>query len=310
MITKTEGAISAPAVLDADVLAALVGARVWLTGARGFIGGATALALRAAGVSVEAFTGDIRDGLALRRALAAARPTMVLNLAAVVDARRDLSLETMMEAVNHRGAVAVAEAAAAEVPDCVFVQVGSCEEYGPIPAPFAEDDEPAQPASPYGRAKLAATRALLDRRPLQHLRVARPFLTYGPGPRVSGVLPAAVRAALAKQPFAMTSGAQTREWNHIDDTVRGLLRVATQPGLDGQICNVACGEERRVQDVVELVFEVVGAPQDLIQVGSLPERQGEVPRFFADIRRCRELLGHRPRVPLEAGIRATALLHR
>jgi len=40
-------------------------------------------------------------------------------------------------------------------------------------------------------------------------------------------------------------------------------------------------------------------------VGTLDERKGEVPRFFADVFQCRELLGHHPRIDLVEGIERT-----
>lgn len=294
--------------LDAEVVDALRGRRLWVTGARGFLGGAAFRALRREGLSALSFDGDIRDAAAVRDAVVAAQPDVVIHFAAKVDASRDPSLIPLMDATNRDGALHVHSACAALGHSVRLVHVGTCEEYGPIPAPFAEAVAPITPASPYGRSKLAATVELLRRASSggPEVVIARPFLTYGPGQKPKQLLPAAVLAALRREPFPMTRGEQSREWNHVDDTVRGLLRACVRPGLSGTIVNVACGEERRVVDMARLVFAVLGAPAELLQVGAVPERPAEVPRFFAETSRCTDVLGHRPRVPLEDGIRATA----
>ena len=103
----------------------------------------------------------------------------------------------------------------------------------------------------------------------------------------------------------MTSGEQTREFNFVSDTVDGLIRAATTPAVEGSIVNIGSGDERRVVDVARLIFEVAGADTSLIQAGALPERTGEVPRFFADVTRCQQLLGHFPVVGLQEGLRRT-----
>ena len=103
----------------------------------------------------------------------------------------------------------------------------------------------------------------------------------------------------------MTQGRQTRELNYVDDTVQGLLLSAVTPAVLGSIINVGGGEELSVRSIAERIFRVVGADQDLLRFGVLPERAGEVSRFFCDATRCRTILGHRPEVSLDEGLSRT-----
>lgn len=265
-----------------------------MAGARGFIGRRLCALAVEAGAIVIAPDLDVRDAAAVERAIDA--PDVVLNLAAPVNVARDEALWPQMEAVIVHGTRNLRAAAGA----ARFVQVGTCEEYGTIEAPFAEDDVPSEPVSPYSRAKLQATGETVAAGGI----VARPFLTYGPGQRPRQLVPAAIDAALARRPFPMTTGLQTRELNYVDDTALGLLRCAVAPDLTG-IVNVAGGDERRVIDIVQRIFELAGAPAELIQAGARPTRPGEVERFFADTRRCRDVLGHRPSMSLDEGLRRT-----
>ncbi len=285
----------------------LAGEGVWVSGGLGFIGARLVDLLARHGARVVVFDGDVRDAPAVAASIADAAPGVLYNLAAPVDVSRDPSLADLMDAVIVGGARAVLGAARALPAAPLLVQVGTCEEYGTIPAPFAETDEPSAPVSPYAAAKLRATRETLAAHDPASVRVvvARPFLTYGPGLTRPMLVPAAIQAALGGIPFPMTAGLQTREFNYVDDTALGLARVAGVAALEGGVVNIAGGDEHRVVDVARLIFELAGAPDGLLEPGALPTRPGEVPRFFADVTRCRDVLGHNPTVSLREGLRRT-----
>ena len=185
-----------------------------------------------------------------------------------------------------------------------LVQVGTCEEYGDGPTPFRED-QAACPVSPYSLAKLTATQQALMLHRSQGLRVsvARPFLTYGPGQEGPRLVPSAIRAALAGQPFHTTAGTQTRELNHVSDIARGL-RLCADQRLDGRIVNLGGGEELPVRELVDRIWSICQADPGLV-VRDLPQREGESERFYGDHGLARELLDFAPRVPLDEGLRAT-----
>lgn len=292
-----------------SALLPLAGRRLWLSGARGFIGSRLTAIARGAGADVHGFPGDLRDEHAVRADVVAFQPDLLIHLAAPVNVARDPALFELMQAVIVVGSRHVRAAARAlrtgRRPQ--LVQVGTCEEYGTIEAPFAESDSPSAPVSPYAAAKLDATREALAEADAEGplLVVARPFLTYGPGQRPRQLIPAVIDAALRGRPFPMTAGLQTREVNFVDDTARGLLRAATTPEAHGRIVNIGGGEELRVVDLARRIMVLAGADPGLLQPGALPTRLGEVTRFCSDANLCRSLLGHTPLTPLDEGLRRT-----
>jgi len=287
----------------------LNGRRLWLSGARGFIGSRLAEMARAAGARVHGFPGDLRDESAVRADVLGFRPDLLIHLAAPVNVARDPALSELMEEVIVRGSRHVRAAARAlrTTGRPHVVQVGTCEEYGTIEAPFAESDSPSAPVSPYAAAKLAATREALLESDGDGPRfvVARPFLTYGPGQRPRQLIPAVIEAALRCRPFPMTEGLQTREVNFVDDTVRGLLRASMTPEAHGRIVNIGGGEELRVVDLARRIMTLAGADPGLLQPGAIPTRTGEVTRFCSNANLCRSLLGHTPSTSLDEGLRRT-----
>lgn len=234
----------------------------------------------------------------------ALRPERVFHLASAVDVRRDLGLLDEQVRVTQMAAVLVARA-------CLehgvgrLVHAGTCEEYGNGPAPFHETQDPA-PVSPYSAAKVAATafvRMLCSSFGLRAV-VVRPFLTYGPEQAPNLMIPALITSALTGRDFPMTAGEQTREFNFVDDIVSGMLQAAEAPEVEGQILNLGCGEPRRIRDVAQLVLDLMGNPVRA-EFGKLPYRPGETWEFYCSNERARTLLGYRPQVTLEDGLRRT-----
>jgi dTDP-4-dehydrorhamnose reductase len=157
--------------------------RLAITGAAGMLGQDLLAAAKAAGHEVLAFPRpdlDITDATAVARALADARPDVVVNSAAWTDvdgAERD---EAGALAVNGAGAGNVARAAAA----CGAWTIHVSSDYvfdGRKSAAYVESD-PIGPLSAYGRSKLAGERAVAEEAPEHHTTVRSSWLFGLGGP--------------------------------------------------------------------------------------------------------------------------------
>lgn len=253
---------------------------------------------------------DLADAEAVAAAVRAVRPEVVFHLGAYTSVDRAWSHQGAVLRDNVLGTSHLLDACL-EVGVGRFVNVGTCEEYGDRPVPFAEDDAP-EPVSPYSAGKAYTTLLcrMLARTQGFPAVCLRPFLSYGPGQAPTRFVPQAIAAALARRPFPMTTGEQTREWNYAPDLAQGILAAGERPGLEGEVVNVACGEEVPVIDLARRIFQIAGAPLDLIRAGALPHRPGETPRFFADTRKCREMLGYSPSVGIGEGLLRTVTWYR
>ena len=307
----------------------LAGRRVLVTGASGFVGGHLVRHVVDLGAEVVAGVGrqtpmwhggpgpaqtlplDVEDDSSVRRIVDAARPEIVFHLAARIDLRREPAAAPALDAVNTAGTVRLANALlAAGGPLTRFVQVGTCEVYGGCEVPFVETQQ-EQPVSPYSASKLAASRhvLMLQRTVGFPAVVVRPFLTYGPGQRRRSLVTSVLRAALAGGPLQLTGGEQTRELNHVADIVRGLVAASVQPGVEGEVFNLGCGEPHTVRSLVERMLALSGGDTSP-EFGALPYRDGEVWRFHCDPAKARETLGWEPRVGLDEGLSGTIAWYR
>ncbi|MFJ1574851.1 dTDP-4-dehydrorhamnose reductase [Streptomyces sp. NPDC088182] len=154
----------------------------WLvTGAGGMLGQDLLARLAGAGESAAGLDRtalDITDPGAVRAALAAHTPDVVVNCAAWTAVDDAEAKEAEALAVNGTGPRVLAEACAAS--GAVLVQVSTDYVFaGDARTPYGEDD-PTAPRSAYGRTKLAGERAVLDTLPETGFVVRTAWL-YGAG---------------------------------------------------------------------------------------------------------------------------------
>jgi nucleoside-diphosphate-sugar epimerase len=126
------------------------------------------------------------------------------------------------------------------------------------------------------------------------VRIARLFNTYGLRSRSDDgqMVPTFCVQALSGQPLTIFgSGMQTRSLCYVTDTVGGLIALMETPGLDGEVVNLGCPEERTILDIAQTIAAFGGE--------FVPHRTGTV----ASRRSSPALPGHR-QSPAYAGMAA------
>ena len=185
-----------------------------------------------------------------------------------------------------------------------FVQIGSSDEYGNLPAPQHEDLRES-PISPYSLGKVASSQLLQMLHRTQDLPVVvlRLFLVYGIGQDNRRFLPQIIQGCLSNKPFPASAGKQLRDFCYIEDISRGILLSLTNDKVNGEIINLASGTPIAIKEVVERVKIAVG--QGKPEFGKVPYRKGENMELYADKSKATDLLGWRPKVNLDEGIKIT-----
>jgi nucleoside-diphosphate-sugar epimerase len=189
--------------------------------------------------------------------------------------------------------------AARNLPLTKLVYASSSSVYGDAEAfPTAETLRP-QPVSPYGVTKLAAEHLCeLYRKgfgvPTASLRL---FTVYGPRQRPDMAFSRLVAAGLSGEVFELYGdGGQTRDFTYVGDVVQAM-RAAALSGFTG-VANIGGGSRTSMNDVLELVTELAGAPD----VRRLPVVRGDVRDTAADTRTAFEGFGYVPEVQLREGL--------
>ena len=188
-----------------------------------------------------------------------------------------------------------------------FIYMSTSEVYGhQTSVPFVETMTP-EPISPYAITKYAGELYCLMKQRVKGdtaIVIVRPFNTYGPYQSTKAVIPELIINCLQGNPIRTTGGKQTREFNYVGDVVDGLMKAAAFEGeLKGPI-NIAAGQEVAIRDLVTKIAELTET-SSVLEIGALPDRPTEIWRMYADNTRAGDILGWRPSVSLEEGLKRT-----
>ena len=277
------------------------------TGSVANLEAATAAARAAGALGTPAFTaGDLADLTVATSAVAGV--DYVLHQAAMPSVPRSVSDPVSSNRANVDATLNVLVAARdAGVKRVVFA--GSSSVYGDAPELPKREDMPVQPLSPYALQKLVGEQYLSLFTSLYGLETVstRYFNVFGPrqdpSSPYSGVISLFVRAALdGTAPTIYGDGGQTRDFTYVLNVVDGVLRAAVTPGVAGEVINVATNGRVSLNQLWDEVQRLLGTS---LTASYGPVRAGDVRDSQAAIGKAEGLLGYRPVVTFEEGLRRT-----
>jgi UDP-glucuronate decarboxylase len=204
----------------------------------------------------------------------------------------------ILELARHKGARAL--------------QASTSEVYGdpevhPQPEEYLGHVNPIGPRACYDEGKRCAETMFFDYRRVHgvQVRVARIFNTYGPRMLENDgrVISNFIVQALREEPITIYGdGSQTRSFCYVDDLLNGLeLLMESREDTVGP-CNLGNPNERSIGEIARLILKETGS-RSTIEHRPLP--QDDPKRRQPVIARALELLGWKPRVALDKGLRAT-----
>jgi nucleoside-diphosphate-sugar epimerase len=250
--------------------------------------------------------GSITDLAALQSACAGA--DYVIHLAARTSVPRSVANPIETNHVNIDGTLNVLVAARdAKVRRLVFAASSSA--YGETPELPKRESMPSAPISPYGVTKLAGElyaqvfgRAYgLENTSLRYFNVFGP--RQDPTSQYSGVLSRFMLAVIrGESPVVYGDGEQSRDFTYIANVVDVTLRACEAHGSSGMVINGGTGARITLNEVLNLLEKITGKK---IKAKYDPPRTGDIKDSQADISRARDLLGYRPIVDFEQGLKLT-----
>ena len=189
-----------------------------------------------------------------------------------------------------------------------FVQISTDEVMGSLPESedgFFTEDSPFQPNSPYAASKAAAEHLV---RAAHHTFGLDTVITrcgnnYGPRQFPEKFLPLLLLNALDDKPIPVYGdGLNVRDWIHVEDHSRAILRVL-ESGRSGAVYNIGARNERRNLDVARSILDLLGKPHSLLRF--VKDRPGHDRRYAIDPSLVEAELGWRPLETWESGLRKT-----
>jgi nucleoside-diphosphate-sugar epimerase len=301
-------------------------ARVVVTGGGGFIGSNLVRALlergdevrvldnfstgnraNLDGLDVEIVEGELRSYERVHNAVR--KSDVVYHLGALGSVPRSVQDPLTSSAVNVEGTLNVLLAARDEgVRRVVFSSSTSV--YGSSRQLPTTEDTPPDPISPYGVAKLAAERYSISfSRVYDSFEsvVLRYFNVFGPRQsplsQYAAVVPLFVTAIDAGRPVQIHGdGEQSRDFTYVGNVVDATIRAGETEGASGEIFNIAAGSPASVNKLADTIGSILGKP---VEKAYLPPRAGDIRDSWADLSKAERILGYRPAIELEEGLRRT-----
>lgn len=301
-----------------DLYNSLLGSRVLVTGATGFIG--TWICRRAieSGAVVHAVSRspqdedesgvrweqcDLTDEASTNELVRRVEPDRVIHLAGMVTGGRDLKLVLPMLRANLLATVNLMVA-------CVktgrprVVLAGSAEE----PDPWDTEDAAHSPyaVAKWGAAGYARHIGALHDLDVAHLRVA---MAYGPGQRdLRKLVPYVTVSLLRGESPQLMSGTRPMDWIYVEDVADAFLRASVAPDAAGRSLDIGSGELVTARSLVERLSALIGGDAEP-EFGAVPDRRLE-PARVADPAPAEAAMGWRPRVSLDDGLDRTVACYR
>lgn len=257
----------------------------------------------------EVFAGDIRDPHGVRKAMQGC--DRVMHLAALIAIPYSYHSPDTYIDTNIKGTLNVVQAAR-ELGVERVVHTSTSEVYGTARYVPIDEGHPLQGQSPYSASKIGSDQIALSFHNAfgTPVSIIRPFNTYGPRQSARAIIPTIItQIASGRRSLKLGAIHPTRDFNYVEDTVRGFTSIADCESAIGEVINIGSNFEVSIRDTVEMIADVMGVRVDIESDSQRlrPERS-EVDRLWADNSKARRLTGWAPKFGGIDGMRA-ALEH-
>jgi len=225
---------------------------------------------------------------------------LVFHYAALADIVPSITNPIKYHRANVDGTIRILEAAKKSKNLKKFVYAASSSCYG-IPDIYpTPEDTPIKPEYPYAHTKTVGEQYVMHWGELYDMPVVsmRFFNVYGVRHRTSGAYGAVFGVFLAQilndKPLTIVGdGEQTRDFTYVTDIVDACYKAAVS-SIEGEIFNVGSDNTYSINYLADLL----GSKKVYI-----PKRPGEPDSTYADISKIKKMLGWKPKVSFEDGVK-------
>ncbi len=231
----------------------------------------------------------------------------IIHLASLISVEESVENPTLYHDVNVNGTLNLLNGYRGS--GGLFIYVSSAAIYGePVELPLGENSLP-RPISPYGVSKLCAEYYVKMFGGIYGFKtlILRLFNVYGPrqwGNPYAGVISRFIEDLYLNSVLTIYgSGEQTRDFIHVKDVAKAIVKTLNLD-LNGETINIASGKPTRIIDLALRIKEI--AERKLNKTVSIihsKPKTGDIMHSYASIEKSEKLLGFKPEIDLNSGIR-------
>ena len=193
--------------------------------------------------------------------------------------------------------------AAKELKCRMFIGSGSQAEYGPLNIPSISPDSPTKPVQPYGIAKYAAGRILLEiSKSIDICCVwVRVFSVYGEFDKATTMISSTILKMMKNEHISMTKGEQMWDYLYSSDAGRAFYLIGKSNIKSNKIYCLGSGHARRLIDYIMAIKSITGSSSTL-GIGEL-NYKNNITFLCANVSELKKDIEWEPKVSFEDGIK-------
>lgn len=253
--------------------------------------------------NVEVFSGDVRDPNGVREAMTGCEA--VFHLAALIAIPFSYHSPDAYVDTNIKGTLNILQAARALNTERVLI-TSTSEVYGTAQYVPIDEKHPFQGQSPYSATKIGADRLAESfyRSFNLPISIVRPFNTYGPRQSARAVIPTIITQLLAgKTEIKLGALTPTRDFNYVKDTAAGFIAIYESEQTIGQEINIATQQEISIGQLAEELIRQINPEAEIIcDEQRLRPEKSEVNRLLGSNEKLKQLTKWKQRFSFEQGL--------
>ena len=188
-----------------------------------------------------------------------------------------------------------------------FVHISSSEIYGTAQYNPMDENHPTLPHSTYAVSKLAGERAIytMNKEHDLHAVIIRPFNSFGPNITQPYIIPEIIKQMLSNNDEIILGNVDSkRDFTYVSDTAQAIILSLVKDGIEGEAINVGSERSFSIKEIVNMIANIMSKKIKL-KTDSSRFRPYDVDHLICDYRKARKLLGWKPEVSIEDGLKKT-----
>jgi len=142
----------------------------------------------------------------------------------------------------------------------------------------------------------------LDTISLRYFNVFGP--KQNPDSQYAAVIPLFIKKIMNEQvPIIFGDGTQSRDFTFVENVIEANILAMEAIKGSGEVINIACGKRIELNNLVIMLNKILDKKINPVFTKS---RQAEVKHSLADISKAKKILGYRPKISFEEGLKKTA----
>jgi NAD dependent epimerase/dehydratase len=255
---------------------------------------------------IQILTGDIRDPYYCK--IISKDVDIIFHLAALIAIPFSYVAPNSYVETNVVGTLNICQAAK-ENGISRLIHTSTSEVYGTAQYVPIDESHPLQPQSPYSATKIAADALAMSFYNSFDLPVTivRPFNTYGPRQSARAIIPTIItQIATGKKEIKLGNLSTTRDFNYVEDCCRGFIMLAENEKTIGETVNIGSNSEISIGEILKLIKELMSSDAAFVndKQRERPEKS-EVFRLWCDNKKINQLVGYKPQINIQDGLKKT-----